>query len=213
MYLSLHDSGLKVRSPQGTMASAAILAGGQARRFGGRDKSALLVGGRRILDRQLDVLSRLTDDLLLVGTSAAPAAVAIRCVPDRVPQSGPLGGLDAALAAARDDRLVIVACDMPFITAPFLESLLELSDSVDAVVPRTERGYHPLCAVYRRSCHPAVIRRLTERRLSMVGLFEDLNVHVADWKHVAMFGGDRLLANVNTPDELRELGAVVGHEL
>src|SRR5262249_3905399 len=117
IYLSLHDTGQKVRSLQRTMASAAILAGGQARRFGGRDKSALLVGGRSILERQLDVLGRLTDDILLVGTSAVPTPVAIRGVPDRVPFSGPLGGLDAALDAARDDRVVIVACDMPFITA------------------------------------------------------------------------------------------------
>jgi molybdopterin-guanine dinucleotide biosynthesis protein A len=39
------------------MPSAAIAAGGQARRFGGRDKSGLLVEGRSILDRQLGTLS------------------------------------------------------------------------------------------------------------------------------------------------------------
>jgi molybdopterin-guanine dinucleotide biosynthesis protein A len=124
-----------------------------------------------------------------------------------------LGGLDAALTAARDDRIILIGCDMPFITARFLESLLALSDSVDAVVPRTERGYHPLCAVYGRSCHPAVIRRLAERRLKMLDLLEDLKIHVVDQEHVAMFGGERLLANVNTPDELRDLEALTAHEL
>jgi len=84
---------------------------------------------------------------------------------------------------------------------------------VDAVVPRTERGYHPLCAVYRRSCHAAVIRRLAERRLKMLELLVDLNVHVVDREYVAKYGGERLLANVNTPDELRDLEAFVGHEL
>jgi molybdenum cofactor guanylyltransferase len=196
------------------VASAAILAGGRARRFEGRDKGALLVGGRRILDRQIDELRQLTDDILLVGgdqTEEAPTG--LRRVPDRVPDAGPLGGLDAALAAARDDQVILVACDMPFITARFLERLVALSDSVDAVVPRTERGYHPLCAVYRRSCHPAVSRRLAERRLKMVELCEDLRVHVVDREHVVLFGGERLLANVNTPDELRDLEALLGHEL
>jgi molybdopterin-guanine dinucleotide biosynthesis protein A len=84
---------------------------------------------------------------------------------------------------------------------------------VDAVVPRTERGYHPLCAVYGRSCHPAVIRRLVERRLKMLDLLEDLKVHVVDREHVAMIGGERVLANVNTPDELHDLEALIGHEL
>jgi molybdopterin-guanine dinucleotide biosynthesis protein A len=196
------------------VASAAILAGGQARRFGGRDKGSLCVGGRSILAHQLEVLSQLTDDILLVGgPTDAGVATGIRCVPDRVPQNGPLAGLDAALAAARDDRVIIVACDMPFITAEFLKNLVALSQSVDAVVPRTERGYHPLCAVYGRSCHPAVLRRLAEHRLKMLELFEDLSVHVVDRESVALFGGERVLANVNTPDELRDLEAFVGHEL
>jgi molybdenum cofactor guanylyltransferase len=195
------------------VASAAILAGGQARRFGGRDKRTLALAGRRILDWQLAELRQLTDDILLVGGRSLDQLEGLRYVPDRVPDSGPLGGLDAALAAARDDRLIVVACDMPFITAAFLASLLALSDSVDAVVPRTERGYHPLCAVYGRSCHPAVVRRLAERRLKMLELFEDLNVHVVDPEHVATYGGERLLANVNTPDELDNLQALIGHEL
>jgi molybdenum cofactor guanylyltransferase len=195
------------------VASAAILAGGQARRFGGRDKSALLVGGRRIVDRQLDELRKLTDDIILVGGRSLEAVGPVRHLTDRVAESGPLGGLDAALAAARDDQVIVVACDMPFVTAGFLGSLLALSDRVDAVVPRTERGYHPLCAVYGRSCHPAVVRRLLERRLKMVELFEDLNVHVVGEDHVAMYGGKRVLANVNTPDELDNLQALLGHEL
>ena len=172
----------------------------------------MIVGGRTILEHQLETLGRLTDDILLVGRRSDDG-VGTRFVSDRVPQSGPLGGLDAALAAARDDRVIVVACDMPFITAQFLQNLLALSHGVDAVVPRTERGYHPLCAVYDRSCHPAVIRRLAERRLKMLELFEDLKVHVVDRESVALFGGERLLTNVNTPDELRDLEAFVGHEL
>ena len=194
------------------MASAAILAGGRAIRYGGTDKSALLVGGRSILERQLGELRQLTDDILVVGGRRDEAA-GVRVIRDRVAHSGPLGGLDAALAAARDDRLAVVAGDMPFVTAAFLASLVALSDDADAVVPRTERGYHPLCAVYRRSCHPAVMRRLAERRLKMVDLFEDLRVHVVEHADIAPYGGERLLANVNTPDELHDLEALLSHEL
>jgi len=195
------------------VASAAILAGGQARRFGGSDKRELVVGGRRIIERQLDALRQLTDDIMIVGGRQNEQIAGVRLLDDRVSASGPLAGLEAALGAARDDELMLVACDMPFITADFLGRLLELTRLVDAVVPRTERGYHPLCAVYRRSCHPAVRRRLVERRLKMLELFEDLKVHVVERDDLSMFGGERLLANVNTPDELRDLEALLGHEL
>jgi molybdopterin-guanine dinucleotide biosynthesis protein A len=193
--------------------SAAILVGGRARRFGGRDKSALMVGGRQILDRQLAELRLLTDDILLVGGAPTQDVHGVRSVADRVPDSGPLGGLDAALAAARHHRIVLVACDMPFVTAPFLAHLLTLSQDADLVVPRTERGYHPLCAAYTRACQSAVVRRLAERRLKMLDLFEDVKVHVVEREEVARFGDERLLANVNTPDELRDLEALLGHEL
>src|SRR5882672_1411323 len=106
------------------MQSVAILAGGDARRFGGRDKSALVVDGRTILERQISALSTVTDDILIVARpfpasartelrrasarlAEAPSArrwqgrdrgaesPAPRLVTDLVPGCGPLGGLHA----------------------------------------------------------------------------------------------------------------------
>jgi molybdopterin-guanine dinucleotide biosynthesis protein A len=127
----------------------------------------------------------------------------LRRVPDLVPDSGPLGGLDAALAAARHRQLVVVACDMPFVTASFFEFLLTLTADADAVVPRTEDGYHPLCAVYMRECRPVVARRLAAGKLSMRGLLEDVRVRVVEGATLAACGDcARLLANVNSPAAL-----------
>src|SRR5881394_1250332 len=106
------------------MGSAAILAGGQATRFGGRDKSALLVDGATILDRQLAALGSVSDDLMIVGSASAGDAAAsafargqherasARFIPDIVPGCGPLGGVHAALTAARHGAVLLVACDM-----------------------------------------------------------------------------------------------------
>ncbi len=196
------------------MHSAAILAGGQARRFGGRDKSAMLVDGRTILDRQVAELTRITADILLVGVRATPDTPrAVRAVEDDVPGRGPLGGLHTALAACRGDALVLVACDMPFVTAPLLAHLLALTADADVVVPRTDRGYHPLCAAYTQACRDAVARRLTDDRLRMTDLFEDVRVREVTKEEIGAFGdADRLLANVNTPAELASLEALQGHK-
>jgi len=184
------------------MQSVAILAGGEARRFGGRDKSALMVDGRTILERQIAELSTVTPDVRV-----------IRREDDLVPGCGPLGGLHAALHTARGDALFLVACDMPFVTAALAAYLLMLAGEADAVVPRTDRGYHPLCAVYGRSCLPAVERRLAERRLKMLDLLHDLRVREVTADDLGRFGHcDRLLANVNTPAEYASLEALQGHE-
>ena len=203
------------------MASAAILTGGRATRFGGRDKSALVVEGRRIIDRQLEELSRVTDDILIVGReialppgAAVPGAQTVRQIVDRMIQCGPLGGLDAAFAAARDAVVVALAGDMPFVTAPLLAHLLSLADLADAVVPRTKRGYHPLCAVYTRVCQPVVERRLARRQLALTGLFDEIRIHVVEVGEIEAFGDpDRLLANVNTADEHGEIESLRRHKV
>jgi len=181
--------------------SAAILAGGQATRFGGLDKGALVVEGRTIRERQLDALAHVADDVQVVQQ-------------DLVPGCGPLGGVHTALTHARHDLVFILACDMPHVTEPFALFLVSLAGGVDIVVPRTERGYHPLCAVYRRTCLPAIARRIAERQLKMTALFSDVHVREVSVDELDRFGnGDRLLANINTPAELAGLQALQSHEL
>jgi molybdenum cofactor guanylyltransferase len=188
------------------MQSVAILAGGQAARFGGRDKSALLVDGRSILDRQLAELSSVTDDVMIVGGAHAT-------IHDVVPGCGPLGGLHAALTKARGDAVFVVACDMPYVTAALARYLLSLAGDVDAVVPRTERGYHPLCAVYARACLEPAAVRLAERRLALRELLAEVNTRVVTEEELRRVGApSRLLANVNTPAEYASLEALQGHK-
>jgi molybdenum cofactor guanylyltransferase len=186
--------------------SAAILAGGQATRFGGRDKSALPVDGRSILDRQLAELSSVTDDVMIVGGSHAT-------IHDVVPGCGPLGGVHAALTRARGDAVFVVACDMPYVTAALARYLLSLAGDVDAVVPRTERGYHPLCAVYARACLEPAAVRLAERRLALRELLAAVNTRAVTEEELRRVGvPSRLLANVNTPADYASLEALQGHK-
>jgi len=194
------------------MRSAAILAGGHATRFGGLDKSALIVEGRTILDRQLVELSALTTDLLIVGGRVATPPA--RAVADIVPGCGPLGGLHAALTAARGDAVFVVACDMPYITSAFAQYLLDLAADADIVVPETEHGYHPLCAVYTRACLEPLGRRLADRRLKVMDFVLELRARVVTAEEIDRFGDrHRLLANVNTPAEHAGLEALQGHKL
>jgi molybdopterin-guanine dinucleotide biosynthesis protein A len=190
------------------MASAAILAGGQARRLGGVDKSRLIVDGRTILDRQIDVLRGLSDDLMLVGALPDRADPRCRLVEDGSPGLGPLAGLDAALEAMHSDVLLVVACDMPFITRPLMQRLLDLAPGVDAVVPRSNRGHHPLCAIYAASCRPVVRQQLEARHLAVHATLARLRVREAGADELAGLGDlDHLLANVNTAAELHGVTA------
>jgi molybdopterin-guanine dinucleotide biosynthesis protein A len=187
--------------------SGAILAGGQATRFGGRDKSALRVDGRAILDHQIAALAPAVDEVVIVGGARAT-------IHDLVPGCGPLGGLHTALTAARGDAVLLVACDMPYLSTPFLAYLLSLAAGADIVVPQTERGYHPLCAVYTRACLEPAAARLADRRLRIRELVDSMRTRVVAIDEIRQFGDpDRLLANVNTPADYAGLETLQGHKL
>ncbi|HTK30073.1 MAG TPA: molybdenum cofactor guanylyltransferase [Vicinamibacterales bacterium] len=196
------------------MHSAAILSGGRATRFGGRDKRALIVGGCSILSRQLRELELAAADIMIIGgTPPAEEISTARVLADRVDGCGPLGGLVTALVEARGDAVIVVGCDMPYITGPLAARLLALTAEADAVVPRTGRGYHPLCAAYTRACLAPVERRLRDGRLKMAGLFDDVRVRTVTSEELGAFGDpDWLLANINTPDEYDDLEALQGHK-
>jgi molybdenum cofactor guanylyltransferase len=198
------------------MFSAAILIGGKATRFEGRDKSALIVEGNTILSRQLAAVTGALGggdvDIMLVGRRpVAEAPPSARLVEDIVPGCGPLGGLHAALSSARGDATLMLACDMPFVSPALLRHLLSLAagaDAADIVVPRTDRGYHPLCAVYSRACLEPAARRLARGAFTLASMFDEMRVHVVTADVLEAFGDpDRLLANVNTSIEYRAIEA------
>ena len=71
-------------------------------------------------------------------------------VVDRIGGAGALGGLYTALVEAPTEQVLVIGCDMPFLTAPFLRYLAERGRDADAAIPRDEHGRHPLCASYVR---------------------------------------------------------------
>jgi molybdopterin-guanine dinucleotide biosynthesis protein A len=187
--------------------TGAILAGGRARRFGGRDKSSLVVDGRRIRDRQLEALRAAAVEVLIVANDpTAHRDAGVPVIQDAIPGAGPLGGIYTALLAVRTPRVVVLACDMPFVTAPLLSALAEAGTAADVALPRTPDGLHPLCASYARSCLGPFRAAIEAGRYKVSDALEGLRVIELNEDRLAVFGDPRrLLANVNSDEDYRRL--------
>src|SRR5579872_4280468 len=183
--------------------AAAILAGGSARRFGGADKASLVVGGARIIERQLAALAAVTDDIRIVSNDPDRyAALGVRVIPDQIRDAGPLGGLHAALVDAATHAVIVLACDLPFVTAALLEALaieFGTGEDVDVVIPRTTRGLQPLCAIYAARCAEPARRRIGAGDLEVRGLLKDVRVREIGPETLAPFENGSVFLNVNTP--------------
>jgi molybdopterin-guanine dinucleotide biosynthesis protein A len=185
-----------------------VLAGGQSSRYGGLPKGLERVGGRRIIDRVADALRPVTDSLLLIANDPAADAwlTGVRRGADILQGEGSLGGIHASLAHAGGAALV-VAWDMPFVTASLLDRLRRLADETGADVAAPEsgsrRGIEPLCAWYGAACREAIERALAAGDRRVIGFFGDVRVARLPANEVSAFGDPAwLFLNVNSPDEL-----------
>lgn len=188
--------------------SGAVLLGGASSRMG-RDKAAIELGGVALATRLARLLAALCDEVLLVGGAAPPDAPG-RAIADPDGPRCALRGLVAALEAARGERVLVVATDLPLVTAVLLRGIAGPSEA-DAVVPRPGPKPQPLCAVYRRAPALAAARdRLARGLLPVRGLLDVLRVEWVEGERLRALDPDAsALVNVNTPDDLARAEALL----
>ena len=188
------------------MTAGAILAGGQARRYGGADKSRLVVDGASILDRQIAALRPLCDTIVAIVNDdkrrARFADARISTCVDLIPGTGAIGGIYTALAATGADAVITIACDLPNLPTGLLQQLLERSEGADAAWVVTPRGPEPLVACYRQTARDAIRACIDAGELKAADLARTLRIIELTMVDVEAFGPARhVLANINTPDE------------
>jgi molybdopterin-guanine dinucleotide biosynthesis protein A len=158
-----------------------------------------------LLDRQLAVLRNVVDRTIIIADDSAPyRASGVPVIPDLAPHGGALGAIYTAIQSARTERTLIVACDMPFLSVPFLDYLVAAGESADIAIPRPARGYEPLCATYSRRCANGVLDLIEAGRLRLSGVagIAGLTIRELGPDELAHFGRDDMLFfNINTPDD------------
>lgn len=155
--------------------TALILAGGRARRLGGRNKALLVADGQTLVQRLELALAPLVRRTWI--SVAEPASwTGLPALVDPEPGLGPLSGIGAGLAAA-PSWLLAVAVDMPHLGAAALELLVaELAarhDQVDAIAFRIGGRPEPLVALWGPACAQVVTRRLRARQLKVAAALQD----------------------------------------
>lgn len=183
--------------------SAAVMAGGKSRRMG-QDKAWLDLGdGRPIVRRVVDVLREVADEVFIVANDERFASLGLRVVPDRYPDGGVLGGIATGVAAAAHDRVLVAACDMPFLSPAVFRLLVARSGGAEAVIPVVGADQEALHALYTKACLPAMERALASGRRRVISFFGDVRLRVVEEAELRAVDPElRSFTNLNTPEEL-----------
>jgi molybdopterin-guanine dinucleotide biosynthesis protein A len=173
-----------------------VLAGGRSSRMG-RDKALLPVQGSTLLEAVAAQVRAAAGSVVVIGPPERYAFLGLSVQADLIPNCGPLAAVYTALKTTQADWNLLVACDMPGVTAGFLSGLIDAAEAADAaaLVPKTRDGLHPLCAVYHRRALAGVQSLIESRSLKMHDALS--HIEAVHWP----VAETSLLENVNTAVE------------
>jgi molybdopterin-guanine dinucleotide biosynthesis protein A len=202
-----------------------VLAGGRSSRMG-TDKAFLEFKGQTLLDHALKTMADVCDPVAIVGDPAkfakhepekheseksgsdryeSPKHRTV--IADIFPGCGPLAGIHAALKHSTADLNLMLAVDLPFVSAALLTFLFEAAEddnATDAIVtvPRAGKGLQPLCAIYRRAFCTTAEQALLAGNYKIDGTFSGLSVRVLETSELASAGfSEQSFFNLNTPQD------------
>ena len=190
--------------------SVAILAGGKSRRMG-QNKALMNLDGMPVLQWELNAVTDATDDLFLVANFPEPyKSFNIAVKPDLTPGKAALGGIYSALAYAKYNWVLLLACDMPLLNPAIIAFLARQRQQTDVVIPLVGKHPETLHAFYHKRCLPPIQKRIAANRLKVVGFFDEVRVrYVNKMALQAVVPNFDYLINLNTPAEFRRVEDLV----
>jgi molybdopterin-guanine dinucleotide biosynthesis protein A len=179
-----------------------VLAGGKSTRMG-RDKAALSLDGRTLLETALSNMRQVTPKVFILGSPDLYQAYG-PAIADVIPGCGPLSGIHAALSNTRTEFNLIIGVDTPFFSGELLRYVAERGLASRGVVtaPVVNARPQPLCAVYSRAFLPIAERALQGGAYKVATLFPaegTLLIPETELAKVAFTAA--MFENLNTPED------------
>lgn len=182
-----------------------LLAGGKSRRMG-NDKRNLVLGGETLLIRALGVLSQIFKEVIVVlGKEDFPIENdAVRVVHDIIPNRAAAGGLYTGLTFATNQKIFVVACDMPFLNSSLIRYMVSLSGPFDITIARLSQGIQTMHGIYSKRCLPVLEKMVKGEDLRLQGLLNDSSLVLRTVSESEMLPYDSHLLsfmNLNSPSD------------
>ena len=198
------------------MRSAIVLVGGAARRAGGREKYFFTFQGKTFIDRLIDTLQEVVDEIVVVARDPGQCERFchlgdIRCIADVRRGLGPIGGLHAGAQAVHGEYVFVAACDMPCISPAVVRLLFDAIGDYDAAIPCWNADMlEPLHAVYRTS---ALLAYLEEHdSLSLRTMIRSINTRYVSVEKIREIDPDLLtFTNINKLEDLKMIDPSAEH--
>ena len=190
-----------------------LLAGGKSRRMG-KDKRALELNGETLFNRALAVLIELFPEVIVVlGEEDFPVNNDnVRVVNDLIPNRAAAGGLYTGLFYATQQRVFVVACDMPYLNLEVIRYMASISSQFDITLAELAHGLQTMHAIYSKQCLSHLEQMVKSENLRVQNLLDESSLKIRKVLESEILPYDSHLLsfmNINSPADF-ELARKIG---
>lgn len=188
------------------IVTGAILAGGQSRRMG-FNKAFIELEGRSIISRAVDVMTAVFGSPVIIANDPSLYShLGLPIYPDVIQGAGSLGGIYTALYRSKTDYAFVVACDMPWLDAKCIRTVIDAIDGADCVIPFISGKLHPMHAAWSKETMGRLEAAIKSGNLRVNDLLKGLNLRMLTIDHFNGLPIERSVENVNTKEDLERTG-------
>lgn len=185
-------------------AGGIILSGGKSSRMG-TNKALLKINQKPNIERIKYELEKVVDEIILVTNEPEQYQfLNVTTVTDDFPGRGPLAGIHAGLKASPYEKNLVVACDMPFISAKLGNILLDHAKGYDAVIPVIDNRQQMLFAVYQKGILQEIEKCIKGDNVAIKHVLDSFNVRYIKENELNEYSSGNLeliFFNMNDPEE------------
>jgi molybdopterin-guanine dinucleotide biosynthesis protein A len=202
--------------------TAVILCGGKSTRMK-QNKSFLQLGNQTAIERAVCLMKSQFGNVVIVANEPeAYQFLGLQIFSDIYPNRGPLAGIHSALVNTLTDKLFIISCDIPLITANIVRFIVDYPSQKTIIVPIADGFVQQLCGVYSKDCLPTVERILLDdqetenrhthqhhRKCKIIALLNELNAEQIDLEKLFPEYQQHSFLNMNYPEDYEKICTLI----
>lgn len=173
----------------------------------GHNKAFIELEGRSIISRAAHVMTVVFGSpVIIANDTSLYSHLGLPIYPDVIQDAGSIGGIYTALYHSKTDYAFVVACDMPWLDAGCIESVIDAIDGSDCVIPYITGKLHPMHAAWSKKCMGRLEAAIKSGNLRINDLLKGLKLKMLTIDHFNGLPIERSVENVNTRADLERTG-------
>jgi molybdopterin-guanine dinucleotide biosynthesis protein A len=184
--------------------TSVVLAGGENRRLP-FNKSLIVIDGRTVIDRILDVHRQFFNNIIIsTNDPMTYFKYGTKIVGDVLDIRGPMTGIFSSMMNDDSQKYFVSACDVPFLSRELIEYIITLDSDNDAIVPEFDGEPQPLLGIYNRRLMDRLYENIMGDRRSMRRFLREIDTYVIKEDKVKEFDTEgNSFININTLEDLK----------